>query len=1266
MFHDQQLKNTKYRNWVKAGLGLKYLGNGLAPLVDDAIKRQHSDILSDIDRTHGARSRCGRCRLETLLPIHTPDPGNKCPLEHRPSCNCRSSRGKTLCPSRLCSAIYDTLIIQHRYSSPNWKNTDVSQWFDNYWQIAKVFIPAGGYYANVAAHDTDCAGLLNIIINNTIMHTLFDTVIDAPNDIFSKTRAARDSLFHSSSLELEDAKLGAILDNMVAILEDEKQLKNTQSAIDARENIRRLRNQNFVITIYNEESIRKSAIDAIKELEQCALESIREKQREVIDEIQTCGLQQKIKKTDELDTRLEGTDQTIQMLQQKQAEFEHSLGDLRNSHHQLHLQVEEINQELVRMKSNELYSKTRPEHEDKLKYIGEKKALQRDLIYLYNNHYRGIPVHPLMQEKELMVDKTFVKPTIRKVKSKQSNESDITSFKDIFCSENKRNQNIYITGKAGIGKSAICKKFISEWCKMHGTNTEQTRPDILDTSDPLEIALEMKPFEFLFFVSLRHCKDEDSLNDMIKNQILQTRRYKDLFERILEEDSDKCLIMLDGLDEWDNIKRNAVPRRNLMSKYSVITTTRPWVLEKLRLKETEIDINIELLEFSTSSTNKLAEIMITHLNAALKRSRLLNCFEKEVLVKNLNELSKIPILLQQMVCVWHDEESLGKSQCDIYSSMLKLLIQVAEHNKKLHSPLNESESNVFPPCFQEKTECITYGLLILSLAKVAFVTLFTDQQLAFPSSQTEICGMSTSQLDQCLAIGILTQNEAVGIKAVTRYKTLAFIHKTFQEFLAALHIAVYARDKTLSRSIFDSIDRSCKSFHDVLSFSLVFKFLCGMNPVICKEISMRVQNVIVRERNTSDSLSLSSTYSKSLYATICGRLIYEANDVITRMNALFLDWIDESKRCGHEDIQLVCSEITDLELYKHVDHEYVQTLSLNYTDLSSSRAVHHKGPLTSLHISDSSFLAVVDSISKIFVRSHNTLTKLHLDFNDTGIDESRHTIFENVCRSLSQMIQLQNVAFTNFRCYNDTWSAQLSLLISNLKLLKSLYLENMGTVGMYGNVSDDKPIDLSSHRHLVHIHILHCDIGFSVPDQVKVICLDDMSGRNTIRYVGNIKELEVLTFLPFVVYEPYMSGMFYKDGDVISSLTHALPSFTCLKHLQISAVDFRGHNLMLSRNLNCLLTLVLNNILIEDGRLLNFLQSTPISFDIDRCCPESPCMKDLFILRVKMVFHDEQDTNTDCRGIDILSDETRKCVQQLIDKQSLVVFQVLKPYKRRV
>lgn len=183
--HDQQLKNTRYRNWLKAGLGLKYLGDGLAPSVNDAVKRQHEEILQDIAKNIGACSSCGICNLETLLPNHTSLQGKICPLGYN-ACNCRSPRGKTICPTKLCSEIYEKLTIQHRYLSPNWHNTDIGQWFDNHWQFGKVFIPAGGYKNTDAASETDCAGLLNIVINNTKMYSLFDTVIDAPNDVFSK------------------------------------------------------------------------------------------------------------------------------------------------------------------------------------------------------------------------------------------------------------------------------------------------------------------------------------------------------------------------------------------------------------------------------------------------------------------------------------------------------------------------------------------------------------------------------------------------------------------------------------------------------------------------------------------------------------------------------------------------------------------------------------------------------------------------------------------------------------------------------------------------------------------------------------------------------------------------------------------------------------------------------------------------------------------------------------------------------------------------
>ncbi|XP_045173202.2 uncharacterized protein LOC123534832 [Mercenaria mercenaria] len=1271
MSHDDQLKSTKYRNWVKAGLGLKYLGNGLAPFVDNAVKNQHDVMLQDIEKNYGANTRCGHCKLETLMPVHTSGPNNKCPLGHKPSCNCRSPRGKVLCSTRLCSAFYDKLIIQHRYFSPNWKNTDITQWFNNHWQIAKTCIPAGGYEKHTSVTETDCAGLLNVIINNSSIHNLLDTVIDAPNDIFSKTRKARDDIFHSSNFELDDAELDMVLDNMTAILEDKTQIKDMPEAVDAKQKLTQLRSQNFVITMYDEEEIRKNAMDALDEMKQNALDLISEKQRQVLEEIQSSGLQQRTA-TDEIENRLESTEKTLQSLQDRQTQVETLVANLRGSRLQLIEDVRKIKQELDKIKSDELYSKAKAKHDEFLQHIKEKKALQRDLIRLYRKYYSCVPVHPLMQEREIDVEKTYVKPEMRILRSKNIEQSNskinITSYKDIFALQGKQHQNIYIIGDAGIGKSAFCKQLISSWCRVHKQNQEQCEFDVLNESTFAEIAMELKTFEFLFFVSLRHCKEENHLHEMIKNQLLQTRRYKDLFDEVIEEEPDKCLVILDGLDEWKNSSKAVVPGRNRMADYTIISTTRPWVLEKHRLKDTEIDISLEMRGVGPSSAEKLATRMIQHLNTVFKRNRLVDSFEREVLLKDLSELKSIPILLQQMVCVWHDLESLGKSQCDIYSSMLNLLIQVAEQNEKLKPVFQLPTSNLLPSCMQDKQECRSHQQLVLSLAKLAFQTLFSNQSdslLVFPSSQMEVCGMTTREIDECLAVGILTQSEAAGISAVTRYKTIAFIHKTFHEFLAALYIATTCSTTSTEvprehlEETFSNIYDNCRTFLEILSYSMVFKFLCGMDPLVGKIISKHVDKVVIEQRNESDTFSLSSVHSKSVYATTCGRLMNETNECIQRINAIFLDWIEEAKKNGHENIQLICSEIYDLELYNNVDRSHVKAISFVWSDLSVCLPLHHHGPLTGLHISDcSSFDLMRENIAGLIVLSKETLTTLHLDLSDMTRGHSASNDEQLLLNSLCQVSSLRNVAITNLRCERWTMKSFVSFLLK-LKRIKSLYLENVHYTKDGEHFSC---IDLSEHEELEHIHTLGCNVRFEIPYQIKLLCADEYAMRNIAPVLSEYSNLNVFSFLPSLGNEPYMSYTFFNCINTISSITLSLPTFKYLKHLQITSVDFGNHDLVLCRDTSHLLTVVFSNILIKDCKLHAFLRTSPGMFECAYNNAEQICDTDLFIRRLKMVFQDERDENRDYFGLQRLSDVTRNLVQRLRDNQSLVILQVLEPY----
>jgi hypothetical protein len=189
MAHQLQLEKEKYRQWVKAGLGLGYLKDGLAPFCNDIADQQHKDILQTIMSTKSLSNvTCGNCLVETLEPDHKPVGNTKnkvCPLG-QVKCNCCSTKRKIACD--ICGAIYD-YIVQHHASSPpapNWKNTDAQQWSIDPWSICKCFINAPGYEQKQSAWETDCTGLLHLMINNQYFHSHIRCDITKANNLFFK------------------------------------------------------------------------------------------------------------------------------------------------------------------------------------------------------------------------------------------------------------------------------------------------------------------------------------------------------------------------------------------------------------------------------------------------------------------------------------------------------------------------------------------------------------------------------------------------------------------------------------------------------------------------------------------------------------------------------------------------------------------------------------------------------------------------------------------------------------------------------------------------------------------------------------------------------------------------------------------------------------------------------------------------------------------------------------------------------------------------
>ncbi|XP_053405540.1 uncharacterized protein LOC123522844 [Mercenaria mercenaria] len=269
MAHKRHLEKEEYRQWVKAGLGLGYLKEGLAPFCDDIAKQQHKDILDNIKQTKNLPTvTCGQCTVETLKPDHVKI-GNKQCFYGQANCNCCHTSGKIACPNNVCGAIYDNIITNHASTppAPNWKNTQSQQWTGDPWSIAKCFINTPGYDRKTSAADIDCTGLLHVIINNTFFHNHIGCNL-AGASLFSEVRQYRNEIFHSSTMELEEAVANTYIDDMIAVLQDGKELINRKDAQDAVKKLEELKNEDFIVTTENMKEVLEDIREEIRNMKQ--------------------------------------------------------------------------------------------------------------------------------------------------------------------------------------------------------------------------------------------------------------------------------------------------------------------------------------------------------------------------------------------------------------------------------------------------------------------------------------------------------------------------------------------------------------------------------------------------------------------------------------------------------------------------------------------------------------------------------------------------------------------------------------------------------------------------------------------------------------------------------------------------------------------------------------------------------------------------------------------------------------------------------------
>ncbi|KAM4796293.1 NACHT, LRR and PYD domains-containing protein 12-like [Rhinophrynus dorsalis] len=363
-------------------------------------------------------------------------------------------------------------------------------------------------------------------------------------------------------------------------------------------------------------------------------------------------------------------------------------------------------------------------------------------------------------------------------------------------------RTVVLAGPAGIGKTLTSQKIMLDWASGD---------------------LYQDRFSYVFYISCREINNITGDISMARflSEKCQPTCPPNQIQCILRDPS-KLLFIIDGLDElkWSHneesevckdpsqetrkeIILNSLFRKQVLEEASLIITTRPFTLEKMR-DYTQKPRYVEILGFKVEDR----EQFFYHFFGMKEQAEMaLNVVKDN---ETLFTMCSVPIICR-IVCIVMKQQ-MGKSlnkinsktSTSVYMLYLKSLL-------KYHSP---------GPSRSVKTSLMK----LCALAKEGI----WDRKILFEEEDLSKHGLTMSDIKS------LFLNENIFVKDIETYTSYSFIHLSVQEFLAALYYVLsegtesangsedrpYRRDV---RTLLKKYNSSSKSH-----FALTVRFLFGL------------------------------------------------------------------------------------------------------------------------------------------------------------------------------------------------------------------------------------------------------------------------------------------------------------------------------------------------------------------------------------------------------------------------------------------------------
>ncbi|XP_074610442.1 uncharacterized protein LOC141864547 isoform X5 [Acropora palmata] len=351
---------------------------------------------------------------------------------------------------------------------------------------------------------------------------------------------------------------------------------------------------------------------------------------------------------------------------------------------------------------------------------------------------------------------------------------------------------VLIEGSPGIGKTTFCLKLAYDWANQSSVAS----------------------FPEFELVLLLKCRDIDGdLPEAITEQLLPndiSKGIRKTFFHFLKDihNQERILIILDGLDELPEKSRHHVDlflRRRILSFCYVLTTTRQEKGIEAR-KQFAFDIVLKIEGFTEADSFEYISRHFKNVGPgqSSKGDKLIEEIKDN---KLLRDLQKNPLHLLLLCVVYQDHEGkLPSSRTNLYQVIVVCLLRryCARHNVKASKADMDLEKQ-----FEWDIRC---------LGELAWNCLLSDRHSFFEEELEELERKNEKLVAR--ELGFVYKEES--LKVLKPQHEYCFVHKSFQEYLAASYIAPKLRRNEFN--VFEHLNFKTM----VKKFRQVFVFVCGI------------------------------------------------------------------------------------------------------------------------------------------------------------------------------------------------------------------------------------------------------------------------------------------------------------------------------------------------------------------------------------------------------------------------------------------------------